>query len=221
MLIISQTAQEATATFPAKLPSAAPNPHQAPILPSTTSQKMQMTNNLLRFVLESQPSLLPPDLVGPISSYHIDAIAHAVWQVAFKHVGMLQRARQYSAMFSPLKLAALAKLNFLPSWWFFRDLIVRELPTLIKRGDGNGEEKVVGWLIDDKEMQNTWKETIKWCASVLGDRVAMPVGREGARKLMEAAKAEREEMKKTDESDKQATGENNMNQGDEGEKMAK
>jgi hypothetical protein len=124
-------------------------------------------------------------------------------------------------MFSPLKLAALAKLNFLPSWWFFRDLIGSELPTLIKRDDGNGEEKVLGWLIDDKEMQNTWKETVRWCAGVLGDRVAMPVGREGARKLMEAAKAEREEMEKTHENDKQATEEHNMKQGDEGEKMGK
>jgi hypothetical protein len=173
-----------------------------------------MTKNLLGLVLKSQPSLLPPDLVGPISSYHIDAIAHAMWQVAFKHVGMLQHACQYSAMFSPLKLAALAKLNFLPSWWFFRDLIVNELPTLIKRGDGNGEEKVVGWLIDDKEMQNTWKATVKWCAGVLGDRVAMPVVGEGVRKMMEAAKAEREEMEKTDENDKQAMGEHNIEQAD-------
>ena len=62
-------------------------------------------------------------------------------------------------MFSPLKLAALAKLNFLPSWWLFRQGVVNELPGLIGEG-----------TINDEEMQRAWNEAVKWCAEVIADR---------------------------------------------------
>ena len=82
-----------------------------------------------------------------------------MWQVAFNHGPLLARACQYSAMFSPLKLAALAKLNFLPSWWFFREGVMKGLPKMI------GER-----MVDDGEMQREWKEAVCWCMGILGER---------------------------------------------------
>lgn len=82
-----------------------------------------------------------------------------MWQVAFNHGPLLARACQYSAMFSPLKLAALAKLNFLPSWWFFREGVMKGLPEII------GER-----MVDDGEMQREWKEAVCWCMGILGER---------------------------------------------------
>ena len=86
---------------------------------------------------------------------------------------MLQRACQYSAMYAPLKLAALAKLNFLPSWWFFRDLVVGGLPELVKGVDGMGGEKgdgKGGVVIDDGEMMGAWNEAVRWCGGVVARR---------------------------------------------------
>jgi hypothetical protein len=93
-------------------------------------------------------------------------------------------------MFSPLKLAALAKLNFLPSWWFFRQGVVNELPGLVRGG-----------MIDDEEMQRAWNEAIKWCAEVLGDRAntkgivaeADKVEHEGKRKMDKGMEGEKME----------------------------
>jgi hypothetical protein len=65
-------------------------------------------------------------------------------------------------LFSPLKLAALAKLNYLPSWWFFRAVVVRDV----------GER---GWVADDGEMEATWQEAVRWCAKVLGDKGGVEV----------------------------------------------
>jgi hypothetical protein len=67
-------------------------------------------------------------------------------------------------MFSPLKLAALAKLNFLPSWWFFRGGVMKGLPKMI------GER-----MVDDGEMQREWKEAVYWCMAILGERADVKV----------------------------------------------
>ena len=74
-------------------------------------------------------------------SSQIDAIAHKMWDIALEHGPMLQLACQYSAMFSPIKLRMLAKLNFLPSWWFFREVVTRELPCF---GVGEKTEECFG-----------------------------------------------------------------------------
>ncbi|KAI4917920.1 uncharacterized protein J4E92_008858 [Alternaria infectoria] len=199
MLIPSQICHYAAVTSPGKSTSTTLTTQQPPAPLSATAaqsaQSSQLMKNLLRHVLQTQPTLLPSNLSTPITSTHIDNIAHTMWQIAFKHVVMLQRACQYSAMFSPLKLAALAKLNFLPSWWFFRDLVVAGLPELIKGVDGKGEEKGRGVLIDDMEMQGAWNEAIKWCGNVIArrERVATPVVTEEERARREALQVAQEE----------------------------
>ena len=198
ILILSQISQHTAFTSPGKTSSTTLNTQQpsAPLSATVQSaQSYQLMNNLLRHVLQTQPTLLPFVPSTPITSTHIDNIAHTMWQIAFKHVVMLQRACQYSAMFSPLKLAALAKLNFLPSWWFFRDLVVGGLPELIKGVDGKGEEKVCGVVIDDREMQGAWNEAIKWCGNVIArrERVATPVVTEEEREKWEVLQVAQEE----------------------------
>ncbi|KAI4698644.1 hypothetical protein J4E81_005868 [Alternaria sp. BMP 2799] len=189
----------AAVTSSGKSTSTTLNTQPPPAPPSAaaaqSAQSSQLMNNLLRHVLQTQPALLPFVPSTPITSTHIDNIAHTMWQIAFKHVVMLQRACQYSAMFSPLKLAALAKLNFLPSWWFFRDLVVAGLPDLIKGVDGKGEEKGCGVVIDDREMQGAWNEAIKWCGNVVArrERVVTPVATEEEREKWEAVQVAQEE----------------------------
>ncbi|KAF1829137.1 hypothetical protein BDW02DRAFT_182522 [Decorospora gaudefroyi] len=130
------------------------NPAQNPTPSPNTSKP---PSQLLSYILHTQPSLLPAS--APITSAHLDTIAHAMWQVAFsaKNGYMLQQACQYSAIFSPLKLAALAKLNFLPSWWYLRECAVAELHELVGREEGE-EDKV-----DDGVMEDVWKRTVRWC----------------------------------------------------------
>ena len=93
-----------------------------------------------------------------------------MWDAAFQHGRMFQLACQYSAMFSPLKLRMLAKLNLLPSWWFFREFVVKGLP-------GFGvEEKKEEWLqgdsgecrffVDDSEMMAAWGQAALFCRGV-------------------------------------------------------
>ncbi|KAH8636026.1 hypothetical protein IG631_07860 [Alternaria alternata] len=141
-------AQEPATTTSSQSPSAAP-------VPSTIQ--------LLHHVLTTHPNLVPTS-PSPILSSNIDAIAHIMWQVAFNHGPLLARACQYSAMFSPLKLAALAKLNFLPSWWFFREEVMKGLPGMV------GER-----MVDDEEMQREWKEAVCWCMAILGERADVKV----------------------------------------------
>ena len=199
MLTPSQISHYAAVTSPEKSTSTTLTTQQPPAPLSATAtqsaQSYQLMKNLLRHVLQTQPTLLPFVPSTPITSTHIDNIAHTMWQIAFKHVVMLQRACQYSAMVSPLKLAALAKLNFLPSWWFFRDLVVGGLPELIKGVDGKGEEKVCGVVIDDREMQGAWNEAIKWCGNVIArrERVATPVVTEEEREKWEVLQVAQEE----------------------------
>lgn len=121
-------------------------------------QISEMITALLVHVIRQNPKLLPQDpSKQPITSTHVNNIAHAMWQVAFRHGVLLQRACQYAALLSPLKLAALAKLNYLPSWWFFRCMALKDIP-------GLGQ----GWILDDREMDEVWRANLKWCAQALG-----------------------------------------------------
>lgn len=62
----------------------------------------------------------------------------------------MQNVTAHAAMYSQLKLRALARLNYLPSWWYLRDMAC-------------GLTKRQGWNLDDSEMQGLWQETVEWC----------------------------------------------------------
>lgn len=197
MLTKSQKAQKIAVTSPFGSTFPTPDTQQPCVQPPTPSQSSQMLKNLLRHVLHTQPTLVPSNPSTPITSIHIDNIAHTMWQIAFKHVVLLERACQYSAMYAPLKLAALAKLNFLPSWWFFRDLVIGGLPGLVG-GVGGKEEGVV---IDDREMQGAWNEAVKWCGNVIvkRERVDAPVATEEERGEIGAKMADGDEGEEREE----------------------
>lgn len=81
-----------------------------------------------------------------------------------------------ASMFSQLKLRTLARLNYLPSWWYLREMAC----SLMDRQ---------GWLVDDRDMQSFWKETVEWCSRAEiklgvqgGDKIGAPKG-EGGNKV--------------------------------------
>ncbi|KAH6865977.1 hypothetical protein BKA58DRAFT_462045 [Alternaria rosae] len=197
--------QEIAVTSPSGSTFSTPHLQYLPVSPPTPSQSAQMLNSLLRHVLHAQPTLVPSNPSIPITSTHIDNIAHTMWQIAFKHGVMLERACQYSAMYAPLKLAALAKLNFLPSWWFFRDLVVGGLPGLVGGVDGKegekGKGKGEGIVVDDREMQCVWDEAVKWCRNVVARRecVDKPVVIEEERGEIEAKMVDGDEGEEGEE----------------------
>lgn len=111
----------------------------------------ELTHKLLNFVLKTTPGLLPGNpATTAITSAHINETAHAMWQTAFATPGVLDQVCTYAAMFSILKLAALAKLNYLPSWWFLREAVCRIMI--------NSQ-----WNVDDAAMQTEWMSMVDWC----------------------------------------------------------
>ena len=83
---------------------------------------------------------------------------------------MLATACQYASMFSQLKLSALAKLNFLPSWWFFREMAVKTL-------GGLQEDGGMGRILDDSVMEGLWRDACLWSKGLLEGRAGMQVER--------------------------------------------
>lgn len=143
-------------------------------------------------MLQKDALLLPIDpTTNPITSTHIDNIAYAMWNTAFQHGALLDRACQYGSMFSPLKLAALARLNFLPSWWFFRSFAVGYLQNM-----------GIDWIVDDADMIITWESAVRGCVEVFGIREARAMEearvREEAR-LREEARSEEKAKAMEDE----------------------
>lgn len=87
---------------------------------------------------------------NPIASRRIDAIAHSMWDLVFNREAVMTEVTMKAALFAPLKLRALARLNWLPSWWLLREMAV----TLMKQQ---------GWLVDDSERQAEWRDAVDWC----------------------------------------------------------
>ncbi|RMZ74683.1 J domain-containing [Pyrenophora seminiperda CCB06] len=175
----SATTSEVLTPFSPTISRSFPSPHG----PSTSSPRTLQTpipsksdaniSNLFCYVVGKHPTLFPTkdgSTACILKSSHIDAIAHAMWDVAFKHGGMFQIACSYSTMFSPSKLRILARLNFLPSWWFFRELMVKEIPGF---GDEEKKEERLGgamgdekFFVDDREMNAVIAQAAKLCREV-------------------------------------------------------
>ncbi|KAF1923167.1 uncharacterized protein M421DRAFT_426139 [Didymella exigua CBS 183.55] len=116
-------------------------PHAPPIM----AQQIFMT------ALHRNGSLFPIEPTkNPIGSRRVDAIAHTMWEVVFSKADMMDNVTTKAALFNPLKLRALAKLNWLPSWWFLREMAL-------------GVMEHSGWLVDDSERQGEWKEVVHFC----------------------------------------------------------
>ncbi|KAI1513521.1 hypothetical protein L13192_01101 [Pyrenophora tritici-repentis] len=167
---------------PAPSPPPGPPPSQVPANPFTTNPvPPNPFIQLLHYVLQKNPTLLPPITATPtdhtdpsntsaptLTSPDIDRIAHSMWDVAFKNRHLFHYACQYSAMFTPLKLRILAKINFLPSWWFLREAVINGVRGLrvAKVKVGGEEEGVKTWRVDDSEMSKVWGQARRFCEDV-------------------------------------------------------
>ncbi|KAH6633226.1 hypothetical protein C7974DRAFT_471421 [Boeremia exigua] len=104
--------------------------------------------------LNSKPDLLPSNPTqDPVRSSRIDRIAHIMWQLVFKQDELMKDITAKASMFAQIKLRALAKLNYLPSWWLLREAAC----DFMKRQR---------WVVNDSNMQTLWKDTLEWCKRV-------------------------------------------------------
>lgn len=98
-----------------------------------------------------------------MDSRRIDAIAHAMWDEVVKRAGVMDSVSTKAAMYHVLKLRALARLSWLPSWWHLRETAL----VIMARQ---------GWLVDDSERQGELKESVEWCKKaekkLFGDNMA-------------------------------------------------
>ncbi|KAF2621637.1 hypothetical protein BU25DRAFT_482612 [Macroventuria anomochaeta] len=155
------------AVSPLRNQSFAQNPSSSPLRPPHVQQPGKpnlndMPQKIFLAALQSNRTLVPANPVNnPLNSQRIDAVAHAMWQVIFINENMMKGITTKASMLPQLKLRALARLNYLPSWWFIREMAC-------------GVMARQGWLMDDSEMQGLWKETVEWCT-----RVEIKVGMQG------------------------------------------
>ncbi|KZM26050.1 uncharacterized protein EKO05_0005851 [Ascochyta rabiei] len=136
---------------PAAFPSRPPQSQQHTLrlaYPDDWRQRIFMN------ALQSNQNLIPGNVATTtMTSQHIDRFANAMWQVVFNHENTMRDVTARSAMFSTLKLRALARLNYLPSWWHLREMACIVMMRM-------------KWIIDDSEMQGLWMETVEWCGRV-------------------------------------------------------
>ncbi|KAF3037849.1 hypothetical protein E8E12_008649 [Didymella heteroderae] len=119
-------------------------PTQQPAQPS-------IPHNIFMATIQKNMSLYPvAPMTNPVDSRRIDRIAHGMWDIVFSREAMMTDVTMKAALFTPLKLRALARLNWLPSWWFLREMAI----TLMRQS---------GWLVDDSERQGEWTEAVEWC----------------------------------------------------------
>jgi hypothetical protein len=154
---------------PLQVPNGLPQPasslfNQQPIIQSSMQHTIQpsmqpaqqppqptIPQQIFMATFKRNTSLTPvAPTTNPISSRRIDAIAHGMWDVVFQRDAMMTDITMKAALFTPLKLRALARLNWLPSWWFLRGMAV----TLMRQQ---------GWLVDDSERMGEWTEAVEWC----------------------------------------------------------
>ena len=157
-------------------------PTSSPVRPPQIQQpssQQDACQAIFLAAIRTNRSLLPSNSsIDPIYSQSIDNIAHAMWQVAFNNEKTMNDVTAKASMFSQLKLRTLAKLNYLPSWWFMREMAC-------------GVMQRQSFNMDDREMQTLWKETVEWCA-----RVEVRLGVQGENAAVKPGTAVQEEVGK-------------------------
>ncbi|KAJ8118573.1 hypothetical protein OPT61_g476 [Boeremia exigua] len=147
-----------------------PSLHLRPLQLQPGEQRHPLATFQMIFLraLQNEPNLTPPTPTQiPVDSTRIDRITHAMWQVVFQHDIMMKDVTTKASMLPQMKLRALAKLNYLPSWWILREVAC----SLMLRQS---------WLVNDGEMETLWRDTIDWCKRVeakvgmQGDKVPAP-----------------------------------------------
>lgn len=91
----------------------------------------------------------PDPMKNPVISMRVDRITHVMWDVVFENEEWMKQTTTKASMLPQIKLRALAKLNYLPSWWILRDMARM---VMMRQG----------WLLEDREMQTLWNNTVEW-----------------------------------------------------------
>lgn len=126
-----------------------PEPHQAGLL-----NKVDLPQWIFLTAVQRNKELCQLDpYQTTVNSARIDSIAHAMWDVVFERESLMKEVTIKASMLPQIKLRALAKLNYLPSWWFLRDMACGIM----------ARQK---WLLDDSDMQTLWNSTLEWCRRV-------------------------------------------------------
>ncbi|KAJ4989731.1 hypothetical protein SVAN01_04761, partial [Stagonosporopsis vannaccii] len=139
-----------------RLPQMPPNmPTRSPQLQQSNSLSLQDVPQMIFLAaIERNIELRQPDPTkNPVSSVRIDRTTHAMWDVVFENENWMKEVTTKASMLPQIKLRALAKLNYLPSWWFLRDMA--RMVMMRQR-----------WILDDSDMQMLWNNTIEWCKRV-------------------------------------------------------
>ncbi|KAF2853113.1 hypothetical protein T440DRAFT_379994, partial [Plenodomus tracheiphilus IPT5] len=143
--------QLATPSQPLSTPNLQAQQQQQQQQQFSNLKSSDLTYRLLHYALKKNPGLLPGDpRTTTITSDQLSDVAHAMWQVAICTPGVMEQACIYSAMFALLKLQTLAKMNFLPSWWFMREAAAKIMVSS-------------KWNVDDRVMQTDWVYAVDWC----------------------------------------------------------
>lgn len=102
--------------------------------------------NFMQNFFQKYPQLPPVPPTDTLTSDHIDKLTHKIWEFClnFNDGQLLKVANHYGSMMAELKLRALAKLNFLPSWWFLREQLLVWL-------------NLTGRQINDAQADEHWK----------------------------------------------------------------
>lgn len=131
-----------------------PSPRQVQVQQQSQPGTQTLPQQIFITAFNSNPELFKPHpSVIPMPSRRIDAVAHAMWQIAFDREPVMKEITMKAAMLPQSKLRALARLNYLPSWWYLRSLACENIQAL-------------NWPIDDSEMQTLWNDTLEWCKKV-------------------------------------------------------
>jgi hypothetical protein len=157
-------------TTPPQVPDSLPHPAAKPMFNQQSSRQPNMQHivqpsmhpaqqplqatipqQIFMATFKRNHTLMPvAPTTEPIGSRRVDAIAHGCWDVVFSKEALMTDITMKAAFYTPLKLRALARLNWLPSWWFLREMAV----SLMKQQ---------GWMIDDSERMGEWHEAVDWC----------------------------------------------------------
>lgn len=111
---------------------------------SASLKNVAIFTQVIKVILAKSPHSLPASPTDIVTSNQIDRFAHAMWSVCLQNGQLLNHANTYASMMNEVKLRALAKLNFLPSWWFLRDHFLSWL-------------EATGRPVDDSIMRAHWK----------------------------------------------------------------
>jgi hypothetical protein len=124
--------------------------------PTFVARVHQLVITAVRITPPIIPTVPPPNSPPRIiTSGHLDQIAFRVYQLSCDNCtggleDLFAQASNFASKLHEHKLRVLARLNYLPTWWIFRDRAKLVLVQMQEKQD---------WIVEDKEMGEMWRVT--------------------------------------------------------------